>query len=101
MKIFLLFGSTDGPTLVETILMAANTMQGIRDVVQEKTLVGTDPERSDTQRLGHRVRDLLPVTDHDRHCIQIWIESPVPQMGFGNLRSEERRVGKECRSRWP
>src|ERR1035441_7572363 len=29
----------------------------------------------------------------------LWFANPVPHI-FGSLRSEERRVGKECRSRW-
>ena len=39
--------------------------------------------------------------------ILMFIEFPVPmlipsfvKMDFSDLRSEERRVGKECRSRW-
>ena len=34
------------------------------------------------------MENLVPMTLHERTCIRKWV------------RSEERRVGKECRSRW-
>ena len=31
---------------------------------------------------------------------RLWATCPHTQIGASGLRSEERRVGKECRSRW-
>src|SRR5260221_13531250 len=40
----------------------------------------------------------------DRHMIALkgnkWLEDAVAPGGYLDIRSEERRVGKECRSRW-
>jgi len=37
---------------------------------------------------------------HGRHRTNIWDYAGVNTMRAGRMRSEERRVGKECRSRW-
>ena len=46
--------------------------------------------------------ELLDATNHNR--LERWgstlLIRPDPQVIWKNARSEERRVGKECRSRW-
>ena len=56
--------------------------------------------------LGMNRRDGLTVTDleHISQSIGDILRTPVGsrvmRRDYGSLRSEERRVGKECRSRW-
>ena len=39
-------------------------------------------------------------TTHERRCF-IWLQNQqIYMQGLNQMRSEERRVGKECRSRW-
>src|SRR5437588_6262736 len=48
-------------------------------------------------QLGDLIKWLLI---HDAGCFPSTLESIIRRFGQGNVRSEERRVGKECRSRW-
>ena len=34
------------------------------------------------------------------HQVRLFTSRALPVPGYAQLRSEERRVGKECRSRW-
>ena len=45
-------------------------------------------------------RDLIQLNDKDMRGLRGKEISLVPQDPMSGLRSEERRVGKECRSRW-
>src|SRR3712207_7887140 len=49
------------------------------------------PEVTDSPRAGS-----IPQTDHDRPAGTVHRDA----FSVGDARSEERRVGKECRSRW-
>ena len=41
----------------------------------------------------------VPIIEHEQRLIQPEL-SPADSMKHAHARSEERRVGKECRSRW-
>ena len=48
----------------------------------------------------------IPVPFDPKHTMYVWVDALsnyISALGYGNEkydRSEERRVGKECRSRW-
>ena len=58
------------------------------------------PDAAAAQALAEQVRDAMWVGDHATKMLGMQITSVAP----GRIRSEERRVGKECRltcrSRW-
>src|SRR5438270_11761336 len=68
--------------------------------------------RAGLRSLGYRITSLQGrvvrglAIDAPRPAIHMLLKVELPEgtyladVGFGNLRSEERRVGKECRSRW-
>ena len=47
----------------------------------------------------HVGRNLAPLIQHDTYALP-YLEAEAPNKLIGEMRSEERRVGKECRSRW-
>src|SRR2546430_17521575 len=49
--------------------------------------------KAELQEFGRRIRDA-------RDGIAIFLEQSAPEHVYWVERSEERRVGKECRSRW-
>ena len=76
-----------GAALSASLAVSAQTLPQIKILATGGTIAGT--AASATQTTGYKAGDL---------GIQVLIEA-VPQMKEF-ARSEERRVGKECRSRW-
>src|SRR2546430_4420358 len=77
---------------VEMYVFFFQAEDGIRDL----TVTGVQ-----TCALPISVEDLLSLVDHDQvigHLIRRL--DVVCDNDLGDMRSEERRVGKECRSRW-
>src|ERR1044071_47207 len=62
----------------------------VKHLVKPHRLIASTRADGDTQT--------IPVGRHRDHAATAHIE--VPFSGSGQNRSEERRVGKECRSRW-
>ena len=66
--------------------------------------VFSDQEYSEEIRLKYRFLDLRRKKIHDniilRSKVISFIRNEMFKLGFLEFRSEERRVGKECRSRW-
>src|SRR5260370_16146042 len=54
------------------------------------------PPDSGASRTGTDARSRFPVAGADRRLLSV----PTPPPSGSDPRSEERRVGKECRSRW-
>src|ERR1051326_7473988 len=76
---------SEGPPLKQTFLSAA-----IRALAHSTDFVVVVAGRNEAA--------LVPVAYANGASI---VTNPDPNRGqFGSLRSEERRVGKECRSRW-
>src|SRR5205085_4552885 len=63
------------------------------------TADGRDQPRGSAVNVGGGVR-VGPVTDVSRGCAGRNAEAEAAAAAPAQVRSEERRVGKECRSRW-
>src|SRR5947207_9949015 len=90
------------------------------DGIRDHCVTGADVCSSDLQHVGDAiVGRLVEVTEHDRAAVDAPVRrraataTPAPTTASstaaatpttcgsrGAIRSEERRVGKECRSRW-
>src|SRR5260370_41427897 len=79
-----------------------------QDAVAGKTIAAADTDANDvsrTENIGiepfNGFVDEYRVTDQvDRGCLCHHVKPPRCDKTVAHCRSEERRVGKECRSRW-
>ena len=77
------------------VLVAARSVADFDGLVAFPTSVlDVGPPERRVMSLGREWKLVFCVDDNDSGDTVATIES------FGNARSEERRVGKECRSRW-
>ena len=70
--------------------------------VKRRAGLYSDLAKMDDKKTAQSLRALIKAPDPGRKITKIgfiifWIPEPI---GITNARSEERRVGKECRSRW-
>src|SRR5690554_1747495 len=70
------------------------------DLLQEKlaTYAVRWVEQAEQLGTGHAVQQAIPHIDDNDQVLILYGDVPLTQQS--TLRSEERRVGKECRSRW-
>ena len=100
--------SRSGRRQATTALMIATAMQAFDTTIANVALPQLEESLGGGIELAQAIRlDIYPQQDHGR-MLAIWgatimagpILGPVLGRGHCRFRSEERRVGKECRSRW-
>jgi len=83
LEILVVLGGTDGPALVEPVLMAVDSVERVVPAIQEKALLGVDAEGPETERLRDRVRQSLAIAYLHGQLVEIRIAETIPQVRVG------------------
>src|SRR5256886_5944293 len=62
-----------------------------------RSFFAADPAIDEVEKLARKALPLLEQAEDHAGLVHVW---PMLGSSVANSRSEERRVGKECRSRW-
>src|SRR5579859_1879639 len=80
-EVFRGLGIGDGPTLVETVLVAADSMQIQGSTIQEKALLGVYFVKTESEGLPYDIQDFVGSGKPGLYAVQVRVRQAVPKVG--------------------